>query len=237
MLQIFQEGILAGDEYPSLFLLFLPIILTLVVSYLLGSINTAILVSRHKYGADIRQSGSGNAGLTNMRRVYGNKAAVFVLVGDMLKMVLSLLFAAFMYGFHYMPYAFCGNFILYLSGLCCILGHIFPIFYHFKGGKGVLCTVTMVLILSPIVAGAMLIIFALLLLTTHYVSLSSITAGLFYPLLLNRLFALFYGEARQDGVILVVSIVVALLILYCHRSNIVRIKEHRENKFYFRKRD
>lgn len=235
MLNILQNGILSGVEYPSLTVAFIPIILiSVVIPYLLGSINTAVLVSRLFYGADIRTQGSGNGGLTNMLRVYGKKAALFVLLGDMLKTALSLLIVAIFYGFGYGAFAFAGNSLLYLAGTVCIIGHIFPVYFKFKGGKGVLCTATMVLILSPIVFGVLFLTFLLILAVTHYVSLSSIVVGFLYPFVLNRVMALFAIAANP--LIFLLTILVGLLIFYCHRTNIVRLKEKRENRFYFRKK-
>ena len=235
MLNLLQNGALTGVTYASVTLGgAIAILISALVPYLLGSINSAVFISRLFYGADIRTQGSGNGGLTNMLRVYGKKAALFVLLGDMLKTALSLLFVAVFYGFHYGPFAFAGNTLLYVAGTFCILGHIFPVYFKFKGGKGVLCTATMVLILSPIAFGVLFGVFLLLLVVTHYVSLSSITVGLLYPFALNRIMALF-GIAAS-ALIFLLTALVGLLILYCHRTNIIRLKERRENRFYFRKK-
>ena len=235
MINLLQKGILFGVEYPSVTLGgALAILISAVIPYLLGSINTAVLVSRLFYGADIRTQGSGNGGLTNMLRVYGKKAALFVLLGDMLKTALSILIVGIFYGFSYGAFAFAGNSLLYVAGTMCIIGHVFPVYFKFKGGKGVLCTATMVLILSPIVFAVLFLTFLLLLAVTHYVSLSSITVGFLYPFVLNRVMALF--GIMAGGLITLLTVLVGLLIFYCHRTNIVRLKEKRENRFYFRKK-
>ena len=208
------------------------VILCIAAGYLLGSINTSIIISKVFFGEDVRNYGSGNAGATNVLRTYGKKSAALTLLGDVLKMVLSLLFTGLFLGFQYGPYAFSLNPFMYVAGTACIIGHIFPVYFRFKGGKGVLCTAAMVLVLSPIVFAVEIAIFILLLVVTHYVSLSSIVVGLGYPLILNRMMA-FFGYPVTDGMILLLSVLVGLLILYCHRSNIVRLKEHRENRFYF----
>ena len=235
MLNILQNGLLFGVTYPSVTLAgALVVLISAVIPYLLGSINSAVLISRLFYGADIRTQGSGNGGLTNMLRVYGKKAALFVLVGDMLKTVLSILIVAIFYGFGYGAFAFAGNALLYVAGTLCIIGHVFPVYFNFKGGKGVLCTATMVLILSPIAFAVLFAVFVLILVVTHYVSLSSITVGLLYPFALNRIMALF-GIAA-GGLIILLTVLVGLLVFYCHRENIVRLKERRENRFYFRKK-
>ncbi len=235
MLNILQNGLLSGVIYPSVTLVgALALLISAVVPYFLGSINSAVLISRLFYGADIRTQGSGNGGLTNMLRVYGKKAALFVLLGDMLKTALSLLFVAIFYGFQYGKFAFACNSLLYVAGTFCIIGHIFPAYFKFKGGKGVLCTATMVLILSPIAFAVLFAVFLLLLVVTHYVSLSSITVGLLYPFALNRIMALF--GIVSGGLIILLTVLIGLLIFYCHRENIVRLKERRENRFYFRKK-
>lgn len=235
MLSIMQNGILDGVVYPNVALAgALAVLISVVVPYLLGSINTAVLISRLFYGADIRTQGSGNGGLTNMLRVYGKKAALFVLLGDVLKTVISLLFVGLFYGMGYGAYGFASNSLLYVAGTLCIIGHVFPVYFKFKGGKGVLCTAAMVLLLSPYVFLVLFAVFLLLLLVTHYVSLSSITVGLLYPFVLNRIMALF--SIKAGGLITLLTIIVGLLVFYCHRTNIVRIKEHRENRFYFRKK-
>lgn len=254
MLNILQTGLLTGKGMPLFFAIALPILISVIVPYLLGSINSAVLISRLFYGADIRTQGSGNGGLTNMHRVYGGKAAGLVLLGDVLKMVLSLLIVGLFYGMQYgviydaldptklvppetgFAYAFASNPLLYVAGTLCILGHIFPVYFKFKGGKGVLCTAAMVLVLSPIVFVTLFLVFLLILLVTHYVSLSSMVVGLLYPFVLNRV-SLFFCGAAPGGLVPLLTILVGLLILYCHRTNLVRLKEKRENKFYFRKRD
>ena len=230
-----QFGVLSGVALPEPWMwAAIAITVSVIVPYLLGSINSAVLISRVFYGADIRTQGSGNGGLTNMLRVYGKKAALFVLLGDMLKTALSLLIVAIFYGFGYGAFAFAGNSLLYLACTVCIIGHIFPVYFKFKGGKGVLCTATMVLILNPIVFGVLFLTFLLILAVTHYVSLSSIVVGFLYPFVLNRVMALFAIAANP--LIFLLTILVGLLIFYCHRTNIVRLKEKRENRFYFRKK-
>ena len=232
-----QNGILAGIAWPSPVLMIAAIVLSaLVVPYLLGSINSAVLVSRAFYHEDIREKGSGNAGLTNTHRVYGKKAAGLVLLGDVLKMVLSLLIVGLLFGMQYGPFAFSFNPFLYVAGTVCILGHVFPVYFKFKGGKGVLCTAAMVLTLSPLAFVALFLIFVLLLWVTRYVSASSVTVGLAYPFVLNRFMAFFCG-ATGDGLMTLLPVFIALLIVYCHRSNLSRLRNHTESKFSFKKKD
>ena len=251
MLDIFQKGILCNVVYPSVTVgNLLAFFLAAVIPYLLGSINSAVLISRLFYGADIRTQGSGNGGLTNMHRVYGGKAALLVLLGDVLKVALSLLIVGVFFGMRYgmltdavtgeaitgngFANTFAAQPLLYVAGTVAILGHIFPIYFNFKGGKGVLCTAALVLIVSPLVFLTLFLVFLLLLAVTHYVSLASMTVGLLYPFVLNRVPKLLCGGAF-GGIVPLLAIFIGLLILYCHRGNIVRLKEKRENKFYFRK--
>ncbi len=234
MLQVFQNGLLNDVGFPSVALAgALAVVISVFVPYLLGSINSAVFISRVFYGADIRTQGSGNGGLTNMLRVYGKKAALFVLLGDVLKTALSIFFVGLFYGMQYGPFGFAANTLLYVAGTFCIIGHIFPVYFKFRGGKGVLCTAAMVLILSPIAFAVLFLIFLLLLAVTHYVSLSSITVGLLYPFVLNRVMG--FCGIMATGLIPLLTILVGLLIFYCHRTNIVRLKERRENRFYFSK--
>ena len=229
-----QNGILTGVAFPNIFFpLCILFGIAVLIPYLLGSVNTAILVSRLFYHEDIRKKGSGNAGLTNMHRVYGKKAAGLVLLGDVLKMLLSLFTVGLFFGMQYGPYAFATNVALYVAGTACIIGHVFPVFFKFKGGKGVLCTATMVLALSPIVFAVLIAIFVLVVWVTKYISVGSMTAGLAYPFVFARVLAACGG--RADILISFLTMVIALLIIYCHRSNIIRLKEKRENKFSFKR--
>ena len=241
------------DEYPLPLYIVLAVLFAAVVPYLLGSINTAVLFSRILYKEDIRTKGSGNAGLTNMHRVYGGKAAALVLIGDMLKMILSLFFVGLIFGMHYgftadasgaivAPpywswYTFATQYLLYVAGLFCILGHIFPVYFKFKGGKGVLCTVAFLLTVSPLVFLILFgVVWILMLLITRYVSVASISVGLLYPLLLNRLPIILGYRYPELGIHTLIAVVIGLLIIYCHRSNIIRLWERRENKFHFHKK-
>ena len=119
----------------------LAIILCAAIAYFLGSLNFAIIISKYKFHDDIRNYGSGNGGLTNMMRTYGKKAAAFTLLGDVMKAVVSVLLGMLI----------AGESGAYLAGFFCVFGHSFPIYYGFKGGKGVLTTAAMVLCLDPLV--------------------------------------------------------------------------------------
>ena len=129
--------------------LFGTLLIVLMSAYFLGSINSAILFSKLVYKDDIRNHGSGNAGMTNMLRTFGGKAALLTLAGDLGKTVISVFFAGLMFGFNYVACISVQGFC-YVAGLFAVLGHVFPVYYKFKGGKGVLVTSTMALILTPI---------------------------------------------------------------------------------------
>ena len=117
---------------------FLMAVACIIVPYLVGSINFAIIFSKVFHHGDVREHGSGNAGSTNMLRTYGARAALFTLIFDMLKTVLAIGFAGFLLGFYYVPGAVSISEVCYIAGLFAVIGHVFPIYYQGKGGKGVL---------------------------------------------------------------------------------------------------
>ncbi|MBO5766952.1 MAG: glycerol-3-phosphate 1-O-acyltransferase PlsY [Clostridia bacterium] len=196
-----------------------------VSAYLLGSLNSAIIVSTYKYKQDIRNFGSGNAGLTNMHRVYGKDGALLTLAGDIGKQVVSVLIGVILL----------GQTGAYFAGAFCMIGHIFPVFYKFKGGKGVLTAATMILLIDPMEFAVLFCLFALVLLLTRYVSLSSIIAALTYPATHKIATEFRTGHAPQ-AFELFFTLFVGLLVIYMHRSNIFRIFNNQESKFSFRKK-
>ena len=209
----------------------------LIIAYLLGSVNSAILFSRIIYHEDIRTKGSGNAGMTNMLRTYGKNAALLTLAGDMGKTVLALFIAALVFGFNYMAGISIGGHFgeCYLAGLFAVLGHIFPVYYKFKGGKGVLVTSTMALVLSPIPFAILFLLFVLIVWISKYVSLGSISVAVLYPVLMQGYFAVVFG-AIMPAFCALSTITLAIIIVYCHRTNIVRIGNRTENKLSFGKK-
>ncbi len=209
-------------------------VLCLVISYLLGSLNSAVLVSRLLHGEDIRRFGSGNAGLTNIMRTYGKKEAGLTLLGDTLKMAISLLITGIFFGFMYAR-GMSLNFMLYLSGIACMAGHIKPVFYKFKGGKGVLCYATMGLILAPIPFLIVLALFIAIVAMTKYISLGSIVCAGMFPLLLQGYMQVIL-DGKFDGLIFLATFVSSVILIVCHRSNISRLLNHTENKFSFHKK-
>ena len=207
----------------------------LMASYLLGSINSAILISKVIYKEDIRTKGSGNGGMTNMLRSFGGKAALLTLAGDLSKTAISIFIAGLVFGFQYIGGISVSEFC-YVAGLFAVLGHIFPIYYRFKGGKGVLVTSTMALILTPVPFLILFCIFAAVYGMSKYISLGSVSVAVLYPVLLHGTFLVKFNGMNMPGLIALSTIVLAILIVWCHRENLKRISEGKERKTYLRKK-
>ena len=218
---------------------FICLIALSAVAYFLGSINSAIIISKTLYREDVRTKGSGNAGMTNMLRSYGGKAALLTLVGDLMKTVLPVFLAGLVFGFRYnMGVSFCGE--MYFVGLFTVIGHIFPAYYGFKGGKGVLSTASMALVASPLPFAILFLLFVLIVAWSKYVSLGSVLVAVLYPVILNGFFALF-KDAEGNPVPLpplaaIATIFLAILIFWAHRKNLERIGNRTENKLSFGKK-
>lgn len=201
------------------------ILLCCFVPYLLGSLNAAIIVSKYKFHDDIRNYGSGNAGLTNMGRVFGKQGAILTLFGDIAKQFVSVLIGILVY----------GELGAYFAGVFCMLGHIAPIFYHFRGGKGVLTAATMVLMIDWQVFLIAFVVFVATVAITRYVSLGSIIGGFALP-------GIVYVSAMMRGVppslpAVGFSLFIGMLLIFMHRTNIRRLFEGRENKLTFKKKE
>lgn len=194
------------------------IIVCVIIPYLLGSINFAVIISKNGYKDDVRTHGSGNAGATNMLRVHGKGAAALTFLGDFLKSAISTFLALLI-----MP----GDEFAYIAAFFCILGHAYPVFFKFKGGKGVVVTAAAVLILNPLVFLICIAVFILIVLSTKYVSLGSIIAAILFPILNFKLFA--YSVPMPIKTIF--SVLIALFIIFLHRKNIVRLFNGTESKF------
>lgn len=216
-------------------LLFTFVAVTIVAAYLLGSINSAVLISRTLYKDDIRNHGSGNGGMTNMLRTFGLKAAGLTLLGDMLKTVLAITVAGVLLGFNYGGGISYNDGYCYVAGLFAVMGHVFPIYYGFKGGKGVLVTATMALMLTPVPFLILLAIFALVVWVSRYVSLGSVCGAVLYPVVVTSYIKLF--GAPVPGLISLCTIIIAIFVVWCHRENLVRISNRTERKLSFKKKD
>lgn len=208
------------------------LLLCIVGAYLMGSFNTAIFISKRIYGKDVRDYGSGNGGLTNMLRVFGKKAALYVLIGDMLKSALAVFWGAWVLGGVFSP-----EDGAYLAGLFCVLGHIAPIFYRFKGGKGVLAAATMILLLNPTVFLVLIVVFVAVVAISKYISLGSVICGFIYPFLIWIYHSQYKSADRQTSFfVMIFAFVVGFLVIFMHRQNLDRLAHGKENKLSFGKK-
>lgn len=196
--------------------------LTLLVSYLLGCFNGSVMTSHFIIRDDVRQHGSGNAGLTNFYRTYGARYALCVIVCDMGKTVLACLIGG------YLMHWVVGDWTLGLliAGIGCELGHMFPVFFGLRGGKGILSGGVLVLMLDWRVALIAWGLFAVLWLTTRYVSLGSVTATVSMPVSVFFLLG-------HNWLYTVLSAAIAALVIWCHRGNIQRLLSGTEKKFHW----
>ncbi len=196
-----------------------------ILPYLLGSCNFAIIISKFFYREDIRSFGSGNAGMTNMLRTYGKGAAAATLIADALKAVVSVFIGRLIFGV-------VGA---YAAGLACMIGHIFPVYYQFKGGKGVVTAITAILMTDWKVGLILLLIFVILVAFTKFISLGSVMASLMYPLILDRI-----NKAQRipaPPIVMIFALCMAVLIVWMHKENIKRLLAGTENKLSFSKKD
>ena len=191
-----------------------------VAAYLCGCFNGALFTSRLFFHDDVRTHGSGNAGSTSMLRNYGKLPAVATILGDMAKVAVAILLVRLLVGNEL--YAQQTIFIKSFAGLFCVLGHIFPCFFRFKGGKGVATCGGMVFMIDWRIALILLAVFIVAVLITKWVSLGSILMAILYPVLMG----LFYKSVP----ITLISVVFAAIVLVAHRENIKRILNGTESK-------
>lgn len=203
----------------------------IILAYLLGSISGSIILGRHFYGIDVREYGSRNPGANNTQRVLGWKLGLLVLAFDILKGVgaASLVF--------FLPFppetnGFVGTQIVF--GFSAIMGHVFPVFHNFRGGKGVATMCGVLLAIHPFAVLICTAIFCIMLFITRYVSVSVITAVTCFPFLVNTLFALWL-DPKETLVIKIFSIVASGVIWLCHISNLKRLYNGTEEKFIIKK--
>lgn len=215
----------------------IPVILILVISYLMGCINTSIVITKlFKRGDDIRSMGSGNAGFTNTLRTLGKKMAILTFVGDFLKGIFAVLITMWVLSLY--P-AIHNDFVVYkcilwFSGSMCVIGHIYPCFFGFKGGKGILTAWSVSLLVDWRVSLVLISVFLLVFVFSHIVSLASVVAAVIYPIS-TLIFTYFIDYKFFDDFFVFVfpticSLLIAMLVLYKHRSNIRRLLNGEENR-------
>ena len=231
---IFRDGISEAWHYYAAYISF--VLITILAAYLFGSINSAIIISKSLYGDDIRKYGSGNAGMTNMLRTYGLGAAGLTLLGDILKTVFAIVVAGVLFGFGYAG-AISTTPECYIAGLFTVMGHIFPLYYGFKGGKGVLATATVALVLSPVPFALLITVFVIMVWASKYVSLGSVTGAVLYPVAVNGYFIVMFGQHSTPGIISLTTIFIAVIIVWKHWGNLQRISNRTERKISFKKKE
>ena len=209
-------------------------IIIAIISYLIGSVNFSVILSKKIAGFDVREKGSGNAGSTNMLRSVGKGAAALTLICDILKGVVAIGIAILL-----------GNMVqdsnkellLQTAGIMVIVGHTYPVFFGFKGGKGV-ATSLGVLLLSNWQIGLICLVFALVMMAlTRMVSLGSCTAAVLFPVLtlfINQHYTVL-TEGKSGNVYFIYSVILAAIVLFNHRENIKRIYDGTENRLSFKK--
>lgn len=197
------------------------ILLLIIAAYLLGSIPTSVWIGKYFYGIDIREHGSGNAGATNTFRVLGKIPGIIVLIIDILKGS-----AAVSLAYLFEDTLPSNEFVDIEIGLAiaCVFGHIFPVFAGFRGGKGVATLLGATAIITPISCALALVVFLLVLFSSRYVSLSSMSVGVSYPIILHLIM---HNEQRT---LTIYSILIAILLIITHRKNIRRLLSKTESK-------
>ena len=212
----------------------LPIAVIVTLSYLIGSIPTSIIVARRFRGIDIRQHGSGNAGGTNVIRVLGWKAGVFVILMDMAKgLFATIVIARLMYGS--MPFDNKTPFddftvVQIMAGCAAILGHVWTLFAGFRGGKGIATAGGMLIGVAPVEVAVAFGVFFVVFLISHYVSLGSLSAAVAFPLTMFFRENVFMVNVEGYHTLIFFSIGISLLIIYTHRTNIRRLIKGTENR-------
>ena len=222
----------------------LAMLLTMAIAYLLGSLNSAIIVTRLTAKKDIRTYGSGNAGATNVLRSQGKIPALLTTLGDLLKSFIAVLIGGWLLGNLNLVYTGIESYRIspeetelvgrYLAGLFCILGHLFPLYFGFRGGKGVLTTLGMMLILDWRVALICLGFFIVVVLIWRMVSLGSIIAAALLPVF-TYIFRAFVEKQSGSTVIFctAMAVLIAAILIIKHIPNIKRICAGTESKFSF----
>jgi len=213
-------------------MMILKFILVMVISYLLGSLNFGVILSKLRKD-DIRTHGSGNAGTTNMLRNFGKVAAILTIIGDMAKVALAIIIAVKIVNVSDLAQynLFKDNaeiMVESFAGLFCVIGHIFPCFFKFKGGKGVATSGGMVFMIDWRIALILLLMFIITVALTKYVSFGSILMAVFYPI---YIFAFYLSLPLT-----LIALVFTIIVIVKHKENISRLIHHTENKISFSKK-
>lgn len=204
------------------------LVIVAIISYLLGSCNFGIIISKLLKKEDIRESGSGNAGTTNMMRTYGKILGILTIIGDIVKVFVAIWLAFKIMSVEETKMIFDRisdnpQYVLKsFAGLFAVAGHIFPCFFKFKGGKGVATSGGMVIMIDWRIALILFAIFVLTILITRYVSLGSIIMAVLYPV--------FMGLFHKDAGLVIISLVFTSIVVTAHRENIKKLINHTENK-------
>lgn len=204
-------------------------IIALIAAYLIGSIPSAVWIGQFFYGIDVREYGSGNAGATNTLRVLGKKAGIPVLLIDILKGGVAVHLPYFFA--EYSPHSVQFLNMQLVMGLACLLGHIFPVYVGFRGGKGIATLLGIVIGVEPVAALVSLGVFALMLLISRYVSLSSISAAITFPA-----YVIFIQEGAKESMV-IFSLFIMVLVLITHQKNIERLLRREESKVFGKRRE
>ena len=197
-------------------------LLLIILAYLIGSIPTALIISRKYFGIDIRDYGSGNMGATNTFRVLGSKYGTIVMALDILKGMAAVSLYTFLP--HYLDNELDRTNFMIGLGLASVIGHIFPVFAGFKGGKGVATLLGMILIVQPVVAVSCVGVFLLVLYLTRYVSLSSILGALMLPV------SVLWIWNEHEIMYRIFALLVAFLVIITHQKNIIKLLRGVENR-------
>jgi glycerol-3-phosphate acyltransferase PlsY len=211
----------------------LSVIIMVLLPFLLCGVNSAIVVTKLKSGEDIRKLGSGNAGLTNTLRTQGKWAALFVLLGDLIKGIASILLVdlAFFLLTGAIPF-----WAPYAAGIFAMLGHVFPVYYGFRGGRGVLVTAAVMYAIDPITVTVLILIFIGVIAATKYVSLASCTAAVLYPCSVLIAGFLRSQPTEQTLITALIAAGIGAMLVFMHRENIKRLIKGTENKLSFKKK-
>lgn len=209
-------------------------IIMAIIAYCIGSVNFSVMISKKIVGFDVREKGSGNAGTTNMLRSVGKRAAAITLLCDIAKGIVAIAISMII-----------GNImketnqelLLQIAGIAVVIGHTFPIFFGFKGGKGVATSIG-ILLMSNWKIGLICLVFALvLIILTRMVSVGSCAAAILFPVLtlfINDSYTVL-AEGKNGNTYFVYSVILAVIVLYNHRSNIKRLLNGTENKLSLKK--